>query len=66
MLNIRTIDGHGSDDPQRRDYKKTGAVSEKPNKQIDSENMNGLGARATITGGDLFMRSAGFYGKARV
>lgn len=66
MLNIRTIDGHGSDDPQRRDYKKTGAVSEKPNKQIDSENLPSMNSRSTITGGDPFMRAAGFYGKVRV
>lgn len=54
---------HGSDDPQRPNYKKTNALGEKPAKQIAHEMLPSRHARATITGGDLVQRSMNNYSK---
>lgn len=54
---------HGSDDPQRPNYKKTTKLGEMPAKQIAHEMLPSRHARATITGGDLVQRSMNNYAK---
>ena len=54
---------HGSDDPQRPNYKKTADAGMKPAKQIAHEMLPSRHSRATITGGDLVQRSMNNYSK---
>lgn len=60
---MKKLNGSGSDDPQRPNYKKTAERGVKPGKQIASEMLPSRHARSTITGGDAVQRSMSNYSK---